>query len=486
MKEMEDSPLRSIMAKVTIDETQAFQAHSNMPEGFVPVSVRSSPVGYLSTLFVFSFFSAFLVYLDYFALGLGLFVSSLLVFPILVATDRIVFDGRRLRRTGLVPRLVARLFTVRDRLKISDIEWVETHSLRAFKRRGNVVYRYRTAFLGKGLQLVVASGGKNYRKLLRAILPKLPEAVLDNKTIELRDYLNDPSEVRLRANELSIPSGEMLDMSFRELWGRKGRRTEISKDSSKDETVSEKVSELRKLGNELKLSGSLVRAAETFRRAVRLSPTDGWLLFDFSRCLQSFAGSERDARLERRARAMLRLAERRAGNDGELLARIGENYFQIGEWRRAGEMFKRAVDLIGENFRSLRGLAEIALREGKIAHVIHNFAAAHRIAETPSIRRWTQAEVDYFSRLNEDDEYMELEVSRVNLLDSLERWKQRAIRVATVGLPIILIGVFLNDSSIANVGWTVSLISLVGWVLFSILRRTLEKRIPFEALRSDN
>ena len=66
----------------------------------------------------------------------------------------------------------------------------------------------------------------------------------------------------------------------------------------------------------------------------------------------------------------------------------------------------------------------MALREGKIAHVIHHFSIANRLAETPSLRRWTQGETEYFSHLNSDDEYMELEISRVNMLETVESSKE--------------------------------------------------------------
>src|SRR5205807_7896157 len=167
-------------------------------------------------------------------------------------------------------------------------------------------------------------------------------------------------------------------------------------------------------------TGHLSRALEAFRRALLFRPADPHLLFEFARCLQSFAGTRHDKGLERKALAVMRLAERRAENDGDLLARLGEAYFQIGEWRRAGIVFQTALDRVGESFRTARGLAEIALREGKIAHVIHHFSTANRLAKTPALRRWTKGEADYFSRLNSDDEYMEMEVGRVNLRETLE------------------------------------------------------------------
>jgi tetratricopeptide (TPR) repeat protein len=217
-----------------------------------------------------------------------------------------------------------------------------------------------------------------------------------------------------------------------------------------------------------------------------LNPRDNWVLFELARCLQSFAGSERDSDMERRALALMRLAEKRAQNDGELLARLGESYFQFGEWERAGKVFQRALERVETSFRSVRGLAEIALREGKIAHVIHHFSTANRLAETPALRRWTRGEADYFSRLNTDDTYMEMEVSRINLLDTLERSKKTTLKITFLGFPAILIGVVIDESLVANLGWAVSAVSLLIWTGLIMSQRMLSGRIPLEMVPEED
>ncbi|MGQ0540399.1 MAG: tetratricopeptide repeat protein, partial [Blastocatellia bacterium] len=443
--------------------------------------IRVSPGGYFTALFVASFFSSFLLYLEWNTAGFALLGGSLLILPFLAITDRIYFDGRRLRRTGLLPKLILRAFGSRDRLRLKDIEQVETQAQRAIKRAGSIQYRYRTSFRGKGVNFSFASGGEAYRKMIRAILPKLPSEVLDNRSLEIRDYLDERRSVLRRARSSNIPSGDVLENALRDLRSKKNERN-----AGVSEIVgpveSDKADGLRTLANELRISGAFLQAVEAFRRALVIKPKDPWLLYEFARCLHSFAGSERDDRLERRAEAMLRLAERRAGDDPDLLARLGESYFQIGDWRRAAQVFKRAVDRFGSNFRSVRGLAEIALREGKIAHVIHNFAAANRLTESSALKRWTKGEIDYFSRLNEDDEYMELEVSRVNLLDSLERSKRTSLRVSIAGLPVILYGLLFADDLVANIGWAISVIGVSVWLGMSVGRKMLESRIPFELL----
>lgn len=442
------------------------------------IGVRVSPGSYIVAMFFIIFAASFCLYLERYALSGSLFIIAAAVLPILWFFDRISFDGRRIIRTGALVRIWSAINRSRFSLKLSDIEQVDTQAVRTFKRNGNVVYRYRTTFRGRSGAFTISSGG-SFRRMINAVLPKLSEDLLDNRSVELRNYLSDPDEVRLKANLSKIPSAEVLEGALRDMRSKQ----KVSDARLQDDTSDmQKAEALRKLGNELRLSGSLLRSAEAFRRALIYSPKDSRLLFEFAHCLQSLAGAERDGRIERRARAMLRLAEKRAINDDELLGRIGEFYFQIGDWERAASVFKRAVSAVGRNFRAFRGLAELALREGKIAHVIHNFASANEFAASIALKRWTKDEVEYFSRLNSDEEYMELEISRVNLLDTLLRTRRTSMRICLLGIPVILLGLFIDDVLVTNIGWAVSLTAATFWIVINIGRRTLDARIPFELL----
>ncbi|MGH9819342.1 MAG: hypothetical protein ACRD43_04160, partial [Pyrinomonadaceae bacterium] len=178
--------------------------------------------------------------------------------------------------------------------------------------------------------------------------------------------------------------------------------------------------------------------------------------------------------------------EKRAGTDSELLARVGESYFQVGEWRRAGQVFRRITDTLGETFRSVRGMAEMALREGKIAHVIHQFYAADRLADSSALKRWAKTEADYFSRLNDDEEYLELEVSRMNLIERLEKYQRTGLRIVLFGFPLILIGVVAEDFTVANVGWAVSALAIALWSGLGLFQKLITGRIPFEMVHAND
>jgi len=444
------------------------------------ISIRVSPHGYFTALFLATFFAGLAFYLEIDWIGMTLFAASWILIPFFALNDRVAFDGRRLERTGMIPRVWSWLNSSRRSLKLSDVEQVETAAVRAIKRGGVVYYRYRTSLRGKGISISFASGGDEYRQMIRAILPQLDDAVLDTRSIELRDHLEDTKDILMKAEFSRIPSADVLEPYFRRPALRAHRFHRISSGAEE-----EKAEDLRILANELRVSGHLARSLEAFRRAIVLKPRDGWLLFEFARCLHAFAGVSRQPQLERRALAALRLSEKRAENDPDLLTRLGEWYFSLGEYKRAGTVFERVRDSIGENFRAARGLAEIALREGKIAHVIHHFGAATHATKTPALRRWSRNEADYFARLNSDEEYMEMEISRVNMLETVESSKSTALKIAFFAFPFVAVGVFFEDPLIANIGWAVSTVSLLIWTGLIISSRMLSRRIPYELLNEE-
>jgi hypothetical protein len=361
---------------------------------------------------------------------------------------------------------------------LSDIEQVETTALAAIKRGRNFHFTYRTTIIGKSASFVFSSRHAGYQDMIRKVLPRLNEDLLDGTSIDLRDYLSETKDVAQRAKDSEIPSSDVLDSSFREIHLKLAADKPFAPDL-------EKAGHLHRLANGLRISGRLVQALEAFRRAAVLKPRDARLLFEFAECIRSVAGSEGDPKLERKALAMMRLAERHASSDRDLLSRIGEFYFRTGDWHRAGIVFKRVTDRFGENFRTFRGLAELSLREGKLAHVIHNFAGAERTASTNSLRRWTRTEVNYFSHLNEDEEYMDLEISRVNLLDTLDRTRRSSVRVVLLGFVVIGLGLVVGDDLISNIGWAVSGISILLWIVMILMARMLAPRIPFELMETD-
>ena len=235
----------------------------------------------------------------------------------------------------------------------------------------------------------------------------------------------------------------------------------------------------------MRLSGYLIQALEAFRRALVLNPKDAWLLFEFARCLHSFAGSERDAKLQKKAFAALRLAEKRGKNDGEFLERLGESYFQYGDWQSAYKVFQKAIEVAEESFRSVRGLAEIALREGKIAHVIHHFGTAYRLGgNSRTAALDTSRKRIFFAPQQRRRLYGNRDQPR-KYAGKSGKCAKNFSKIALFGFPVIIIGMIFEEQLVANIGWAVSSVALLIWVGLILSRNLLSNRIPIELVEED-
>ena len=446
----------------------------------LPVSIRAYAPGYAAASLLLTFFAVLSLYLAFNVTAGVMITLAIVVVPVLAFTDRIVFDGKRLIRTGILPRIWFRLNGLRGWMKLRNVEQVDTITVGSFRRGGRIRFMHRTSIFGNGPPMVFSGAGKKYRRMIRGLLPKLETHLLDCKSLDLRNYLVEPHEVNRSAVALKIPRADVLERLIRERPTRSKYPTQAP-----GSAASVRADQLILTANQLRVSGSLIRAMEAFRRALLSEPRDPWLLFDYSRCIFSLSKVDKDARLGRRAAAALRLAERRASGDAELLERIGETYRQFGFSRRAANAYQAALERLGECFRALIGLAELALDQGKLAHVVHNFSAANGATRNAALKRWTRSEADYFSRLSDDDNYMELELSRMNLLDKLARWRNSAFRIAFYSFPLIAAGVIFEEPLLTDAGWLVSAISLVAWAVMNIVFKMLTPRIPYDLVEGD-
>ncbi|HEY2866707.1 MAG TPA: tetratricopeptide repeat protein, partial [Pyrinomonadaceae bacterium] len=340
----------------------------------------------------------------------------------------------------------------------------------------NISYLFSTTFHSRELSFEIGSG-RGYRQFLRAVLPLIPENCLDVRSIELRDHFKAKSEVAARARELQIPGSDVLDALS--ILAKPERNSGTSWQTG---DAAERAGELRDVANELRTVGRLVQALEAFRRALRLAPANGRLIYEFARCLHSLAASKRDPWLERKSQALLRLAERHSDGDTDLLSRIGETYFSIGAWSGAERAFKKAVGSENAGYRIFRGLGELALKDGKIAHAINYFARSAEFARPRSLSRWAQAEADYLRRINDDEEYMEVEIGRINLYDNFSAASRTAFKVFFFGLLVIPLGLLLASSLIADIGWAVSGVSMLIAIGASVMKSVFSSRIPFDML----
>ena len=444
--------------------------------GTTIASVRVSPGPYLALASVVTFIAALMLRSHYDAAALILVAGAWLILPVLALTDRIAFDGLMLRRQGPLPSFLQLLFGYRKQLSVDDFETVETQAVRTLRRGGRVRYRYRTQITGKGKEFVIVSGGYYYRQFVRELFPLIHESKLDNRSRDLRDYLNDPSFLNRKSQLSQLASSDLLDVSRSDFKLRRKlkRRIQASETAATAEEM-ERARLLRRLGNELRVSGRLREAGEAFRRALNVRPHGAWLIYDFARLLRSQASAQADARLLTRARAALRLACIRAENDVVLLPLIGESFLVCGAARHARRALQKVVEIDSGNFKARVGLADIALREGKLAHVIHHYHEAARVSSEQALARYARSEGDYYMQLNNDDDYLAAELRRINWLQSVTRIRRLALRVTNASVLLALVSGFI-DPVAGSFGWSLASSALILWLLTLLGTRMLFTR----------
>src|SRR6185436_1177037 len=116
-------------------------------------------------------------------------------------------------------------------------------------------------------------------------------------------------ELRAAVNQLGIATDSILEQT------EESARHRIEKHPNHD---PDRARLLRKVGNELRVAGRLRESCEAFRRALHLSGSEPWLLFEYARLLRSQAAAFGDARLLNRACAALRIAGIRGAQDAIL------------------------------------------------------------------------------------------------------------------------------------------------------------------------
>lgn len=441
-------------------------------------SVRVSPGAYLAAASVLTFASALLIRSEQDLFALVALAVAWLLLPVLACTDRIEFDGQFLVRCGPVPFLQRLISGRRKKLNVMEFEKVDTHALRTLRRRGRVRYRYRTQVVGKGAEFVFASGGRRYREMAHNLFPVVDPAKLDLRTLELRDYLCEPKTLNHEVEALHLGSADVLNdagMEFK-LGGKKREEpVGLRNISNATRLDAERAASLGSLGNKLRIAGRFTEAREAFRRALTALPTDARLIFDFARLLRSQASSMSDAKLLLRSRAALRLSARRAVDQPDLLALVGESFLEWGDTTRAQNSFQKAIELDPGNFRARMGLASLALREGKLAHVIHQYRDAARAGLEKALANYAHREADYYARLNDDDDYLVSELRRINWLQHALRVRRLAARVTNVSILAALIAPYVEES-LVGICWSLASSSLLAWILSLFGIQVLSKR----------
>jgi tetratricopeptide (TPR) repeat protein len=371
-------------------------------------------------------------------------LSWLLVLPIalMAVFDRIEFDGKVITHRGPLAFLLAKLGGIRQQLSVYDIEAITTDTTSLSFSNGDARLSYRTRISGQGIEIVVRSHRSTYVPFIKALFQATGPHKLDPRSFELFEYFegrNSPTDLPILRSEIAaLP-----------------------------------VLLLRRVANSLRLTGRLAQASSYFRIAYEKEPRNPELLYEMSRFFHSTAQSE-DRRLIQRSDACLRLASRLAGSQPYLLERIGETFFERLDYKRAADCFNRALALDPNSFRANVGLAEIALRDGKLAHVAHFYNAAAASSDT-ALARLARREAEYYERLVSDDNFLESELRRIRSANQIRSARRlSALVFLAAWLMAGLAGRFA--AAIEDFGWALMASSGIIWLGASALLRYFRRR----------
>jgi len=442
--------------------------------------IRISPSGYFAVAALLTFAALLCLRTNRDLAALILVTGAWTIIPLLVFTNRLSFDGHTISRTGLAALVIRLVRGTSQSMVVDEVERVEVATLRTLRRGGRVRYRYRVEIAGKGSAFVLASGGREFRRMVRVLLPRIGDYKLDAKAGELRDHLANAKLVRAEAARLGIASSLVLEETNDSKRADKYRAAVAANQNSPEadptSTVdAERASRLRKAANDLRIAGCLRQSGEAFRRALLISPRSPWLIYEYARLLKAQASAFSDARLLGRACAALRLAAMRGSNDATLLTRVAESFLEYGDPFRAARMFRRTLDLDENIYRAQLGLAEVALSDGKLAHVIHHYNDAVRIAPDKATAGLARREADYYSRLNSDEDYLAAELRRMNWLEGAHRVQHLTARVSFAAMLVALVGSSV-DQVVASLGWALASSSIIAWSGALITRKLLASR----------
>jgi tetratricopeptide (TPR) repeat protein len=373
------------------------------------------------------------------------FVCWSLLVPVVIAAafDRIEFDGCAIRHRGPLAFILSKLFRIRRELSISDIETITTEMTSLSLAAGDSRLSYHTRISGAGVEIVVRSYRSAYVPFIKGLFQAAGPDKLDPRSFDLFEYFEAGA---------ALKGSPVL----------------------KNEIAAMPAPILRRVANSLRLAGRLAQASSYFRIAYEKEPRNPRLLYEMSRFFRSSAQAE-DTRLLQRSDACLRLASRLAGQQPDLLERIGEAFFERLDYKRAADCFRRALALDPSRFRANVGLAEIALRDGKLAHVAHFYNAASASGDA-ALARLAGREARYYQRLMSDDEFLESELSRIRAVNQI-RWARRGAALTFFGAWFVAGLVGRLYSFVEDFGWAVMVTSGLLWCAATFILRYFRRRM---------
>lgn len=368
--------------------------------------------------------------------GAWIFAGAYIALSLGFLCDKIVFDGRQLKRRGPAAWLLAQLGKPRV-IGLEEIEGISSYAGKA----GNETLKFQTVILSGGVNWAICSSESNYQAFIKAVFKAIHPQVLDPLSTELLLYWR----------EAEPPFTLMAE----------GERT------------ARQVERWRRKAIKLSLDGLHEAAASYFKIAQEQAPHDPQIAYDVGRFLRRRALavgalSERGVTYLLCAETYLRRAGRlaRTQKNARLLERVGEAFYEFHHLEAAQKYFELATRFEPVRPRANIGLAGIALRSAQGARAVHAYNQAFQgavAAGAVGLSQLVTRKAEYYERLMNDEAFFSAEAGWEAVLNQL-KWARRGALLAFLSGWMLQLSSFEFIATARLFSQEISATALILWI----------------------
>jgi tetratricopeptide (TPR) repeat protein len=370
--------------------------------------------------------------------GLGAWVFALAYFTVGVGflSDRLSFDGNKLRRCGLGAWCLGLLGKTRE-LELEEVEAVTSYAVSA----GRAGLRFQTVISSEHVRWHIVSSAPQYQAFIKAVFKAVNPHLLDLLSTELLLYWQE-ADPPFKATDNSTATAYNI-----ERWRRKAIR--------------------------LSLAGHYEAAASYFKIAHENAPADPQIAYDIGRYLQrrAIAAGLRTKPGEAdllRAETYFRLAGRlaREKKNARLLEKVGEAFYEFQQLEPAQKYFDLATRIDPARPRANVGLAGIALQQAQGARAVYAYHQTIRGAEAAGVTGLVQLaerKAEYCERLMADEQFLQAEADWDAVLTQL-KWARRGALIIFLVAWLLQLNTIVSADAVRTLCRELSATALIIWV----------------------
>ena len=368
--------------------------------------------------------------------GAWIFAGAYIALSLGFLCDKVVFDGRQLKRRGPGAWLLAQLGRRRV-IELDEIEGVSSYAGKA----GNETLKFQTVILSGNVGWAICSSEPTYQAFIKALFKAINPQVLDPLSTELLLYWREVEPPFVLTAE--------------------GART------------ARQIERWRRKAINLSLDGLHEAAASYFKIAQEQAPHDPQVAYDIGRFLRRRALavgalSEQGEAYLLRAETYFRMAGHlaRTQKNARILERVGEAFYEFHHLEAAQRYFELATRFEPVRPRANIGLAGIALRSAQGARAVHAYHQAFQgavAAGAVGLSQLVARKAGYYERLMNDDAFLSAEAGWEAILNQL-KWARRGALLTFLGGWLLQLSNFEFVATARMFSQEISATALILWI----------------------